>query len=151
IRLAQDPESQRQRAEAEAAEAAELGRLLLDGPPAPRFDLARLRDRLARLAASPFWSAFTPVANPSRLAGKRLAMPVHPDDPAHPARLLRRLESTAAGRWLLDRWAELRAAPEADAGWRPAERLCAVRLLGQEPADAVDDPTVQSIYLCSFV
>jgi hypothetical protein len=152
IRLAQDPESLRQRAEAEAAEAAEVGRRLLDGPPAPTFDLKRIGDRLARLAASPFWSAFTPVGDVSRLVGKRLAMPMHPDDPEHPARLLRQLESTGAGcRWLLDRWAELRAALEEGAGGRPAQRLAAVRLLGREPADAVDDPMVQAIYLCSFV
>jgi hypothetical protein len=38
-----------------------------------------------------------------------------------------------------------------DAGWSPDQRLCAVRLLGKEPADAVDDPMVQTIYLCAFV
>src|SRR5262249_27585543 len=70
----------------------------------------------------------------------------------HPARLLRRLEAAAAGcRWLLDRWAELRAAMVEGPCWRPAQRLGAVRLLGKEPVDAVDDPMVQSIYLCSFV
>jgi hypothetical protein len=151
IQLVQSEDGRRQREEAEAAEAAELGRRLLDGPPAPTFDLALLGDRLARLAASDLFGPVAPVGDPSRIAGKNLAMPMHPDDPEHPARLLRRLQSTAVGcRSLIDRWAELRAALEADA-WQPPARLAAVRLLGQEPADAVDDPLVRSIYLCSFV
>ena len=53
IRLAQSDDTRRQQAEAEEAEAAEIGRRLLDGPPAPSFDLDRLRDRLERLA----WNA----------------------------------------------------------------------------------------------
>ena len=47
IRLAQSDDTRRQQAEAQAAE---IGRRLLDGPPAPSFDLDRLRDRLERLA-----------------------------------------------------------------------------------------------------
>jgi hypothetical protein len=152
IRHAQSDEA-RQHPEAEAAaEAEQVGRRLLAGPPLPTYDLDRIQERLDRLYASEFWSQYTPVFDLSGLRGKRLARPVHPDDPDHPARLLRRLEATAAGcRWLLDRWAELHAALDGDAGWSPDERLRAVRLLGKEPADAVDDPMVQSIYLCAFV
>ena len=43
------------------------------------------------------------------------------DDPDDPARLIKALQSTGPGcRWLLDRWAELRAASKrANAGSRP--------------------------------
>jgi hypothetical protein len=150
IRIAQSEET-RQRAEAEAA-AEEVGERLLDGPPAPKFKIDKIAKRLAMMYASPFWSQYTPLVDINRLRGKRLVMPMHPDDPGHPQRLLRCLESSVAGcRWLLDRWSELRAALDGDSAWRPEERLRAVRLLGQEPVDAIDDPRVQSIYLCCFV
>jgi hypothetical protein len=97
LRLAQDEGVRRQHAEAEAADAAEVGRRLLAGPPLPAYDLDRIQERLDRLYASEFWSQYTPVFDLSGLRGKRLARPVHPDDPDHPARLLRRLEATAAG------------------------------------------------------
>jgi hypothetical protein len=88
------------------------------------------------------------------LGPNRIGMPSHPDDPDHPERLLRLLESSSAGcRWLLERWAELWLAlhGDGDAGWRPDQRLHAVRLLGKQPLDAIDDPMVQRIYLASFV
>jgi hypothetical protein len=114
----------------EQAEAEEVGKRLMAGQPAPVFD--------------------RPGAN-ELLAGKRLCMPMRPDDPNHPALLLRRMESTVAGcLWLVDRWSELRTALEAHSSWQQAERLAAVHLLGKEPADAVDVPMVQSIYLCCF-
>jgi hypothetical protein len=87
----------------------------------------------------------------SRSARNLLGKPIPPDDLGHPELLLRRLRSTAAGcNWLLDRWIELRAALEAEAGWGRDERICAVRLLAKLPADAIDDPTVRTIYLCCF-
>jgi hypothetical protein len=129
IRIAaEDEEARRQ---AEAVEAEDAGKRLMDGIPAPVFQRPGV-DLL--------------------LDGKRLHMPIPPDDPDHPAKLLYRLESTAAGcQWLRQRWLELRRSLEANAGWQPAERLCAVRLLSLEPVDAIDDPRVQTIYLCSFV
>jgi hypothetical protein len=151
-RLARDEDARRQRAEAQAVEAVEIGRRLLASPPLPTYDLDRIQERLDRLYASEFFSQHIPVFDLSGLRGKRLANPMHPDDPEHPARLLRSLESTAAGcAWLLDRWAELREALDNDVGWSPDQRLRAVRLLTREPADAVDDLPVQLIYLCSFV
>jgi hypothetical protein len=152
IRLAQSDDARRQQAEADAAEAAEVGQRLLDGPPAPKFKIDKIAKRLAMMYASPFWSQYTPLVDINRLRGKRLVMPVHPDDPEHPARLLRWLESSAAGcRSLLDRWAELRDALEAGPCWTAAQRLAAVRLLGLEPVDALEDPRVQAIYLACFV
>jgi hypothetical protein len=133
IALAQSSEA-RWEAEAEAAaEADRIGRLLVAGP---------------------YATVFTVRGDDEVPVRRRVGTPIHPDDPTHPARLLRQLESTAAGcRWLLDIWAGLRAKLEGgdDAYWQPAERLAAVHLLGKQPVDAADDPLVQWIYLCSFV
>ena len=129
---AQDDDA-RCRAEAEAAaEAVRIGRQLIDGPPVIPCLVSDLEEVLS---------------------GKRFRASMHPDDPAHPERLLRQLQSTAAGcRWLLERWAELWMAmqPYDGDGWRPEHRLLAVRLLGKQPVDAVDDPMVQRIYLGCF-
>jgi hypothetical protein len=111
-------------------------------------------DRIGRLlVAGPYATVFTVRGDDEVPVRRWVGTPIHPDDPAHPGRLLRHLESTAAGcRWLLDSWATLRAALEGgDACWQPAQRLAAVHLLGKQPVDAVDDPLVQCIYLCSFV
>jgi hypothetical protein len=70
------------------------------------------------------------------------------DDPDQPARLVHRLESTAAGcRWLLDRWAGLRALLDRGLAWQSPDKLKAIRLLGKQPLDAVDDPEVALIFL----
>jgi hypothetical protein len=70
------------------------------------------------------------------------------DDPDDPARLVLRLESTAAGcRWLLARWAELRALLERGLAWQAPDKLKAIRLLGKQPLDAVDEPEVATIFL----
>jgi hypothetical protein len=152
IRNAQSDDARRQQAADADADADEFGQRLLAGPPAPKFKIDKIARRLAMMYASPFWSQYTPLVDINRLRGKRLVMPVHPDDPGHPQRLLRHLESTDAGcRWLLDRWAELRRALEADPCWTADQRLAAVRLLGREPIDALDDPRVQAIYLDCFV
>jgi hypothetical protein len=74
------------------------------------------------------------------------------DDPDDPARLVLRLESTAAGcRWLLDRWAELRELLEQDLLWQSPDRLKAIRLLGKQPMDAADDADVTAIYMACWV
>ncbi len=155
IRLLQSPDYQKEQAEAAAAEAAKVGEQLLADPPPPKYNLAKIHARLVRLRRTEF-APFTPIFDlptaQAKLARKRFRMPIPPDDPAHPERLLRRLKSTAAGcEWLLDRWAELRAALEHYAGWQPEERLRAVRLLAKLPADAVNDPTVRSIYFSCVI
>jgi hypothetical protein len=74
------------------------------------------------------------------------------DDPDDPARLVLRLESTAAGcRWLLDRWAELHELLEQDLLWQSPDRLKAIRLLGKQPMDAADDADVTAIYMACWV
>ena len=73
------------------------------------------------------------------------------DDPNEPARIVNRLESTAIGcAWLLDRWGELRQRLENGGTWQPPDRLKAIRLLGRQPMDAVEDDRVMMIYLACW-
>jgi len=75
-----------------------------------------------------------------------------PDDPDAPARLIKQLEITGPGcRWLLDRWAELRARLEAGECWQSPEKLKAIRLLGRQPLDAADVREVTEIFLACNV
>ena len=67
--------------------------------------------------------------------------------PLSPQRLVLRLQATAGGcQWLLDRWAELRDVLDNAWNWHPADKLKAVRLLGRQPLDAVDDRKVLTIF-----
>jgi hypothetical protein len=75
-----------------------------------------------------------------------------PDDPDQPALLVRRLQSSAAGcQWMLDRWDELGGLVECELAWLPPDKLKAIRLLGMQPIDAVDDLDVARIFLACFV
>jgi hypothetical protein len=75
-----------------------------------------------------------------------------PGDPDQPARLVLRLESTAAGcRWLLARWNELAEVLEAGNGWTSPDRFRAIRLLGKQPLDAMVDREVLRIFLACHV
>ena len=75
-----------------------------------------------------------------------------PLDPDNPALLVKQLESTGPGcRWLLDRWAELRARLEAGESWQSPEKLKAVRLLGRQPLDAADVREVTELFLACYV
>ena len=72
------------------------------------------------------------------------------DDPDDPARLVNRLEATAAGcGWMLDRWAELKEVLEAGLLWQAPDRFKAVRLLGKQPLDSVTDWRIMTIYFAS--
>jgi hypothetical protein len=51
--------------------------------------------------------------------------------------------------WLLDRWAELRARLETGEVWTAPDQFKAIRLLGKQPLDAIDDPDVTLICLAS--
>jgi hypothetical protein len=80
------------------------------------------------------------------------AYPPPPDDavgPYLPARIVLRLESSAPGCvWLLDRWAELRAVLEHDGqAWQPADKFKAIRLLGHQLIDALDDRQIETVFL----
>ena len=67
----------------------------------------------------------------------------------HPETIVRRLESTAAGcRWLLDRWAQLRAKFERDGDLFAGGLVQAIRLHGWRPLDMKSD---QWEYTCDLV
>jgi hypothetical protein len=75
-----------------------------------------------------------------------------PHDADDPARLVKQLESNGAGcRWLLDRWADLRARLEPGQCWQSPDKLKAIRLLGRQPLDAPDVHEVAVIFLASYV
>jgi hypothetical protein len=81
---------------------------------------------------------------------KRVSWSEDPADPNSHALLVCRLERTVAGcRWLLDRWAELLARLEPGDVWAATDQFKAVRLLGKQPLDAVDDQEVTQIFLAS--
>jgi len=71
-------------------------------------------------------------------------------DPNDPAVLARQLESSAMGCcWMRDCWDELRAQLEPGKFWQSHDRLKAIRLLGRQPLDAVEDRQVAEIFVAS--
>ncbi len=63
-----------------------------------------------------------------------------------------RLESTFVGcEWLLREWAGLKAILDRGQAWLSSDKLKAVRLLGKQPFDAIDDRDVAMVFLASFV
>ena len=84
--------------------------------------------------------------------GPRTSFSESPDDPDQPALLVRRLQSNAAGcQWMLDRWAELGALVECELAWLAPDKLKAIRLLGMQPIDVIDDLDIARIFLASYV
>jgi hypothetical protein len=80
----------------------------------------------------------------------RISWSQDPADANNPALLVLRLQRTVAGcRWLLDRWTELRARLEPGEVWAAPDQFKAIRLLGKQPLDAVDDSDVTLICLAS--
>ena len=74
------------------------------------------------------------------------------DDPDRPADLLIRLQSTLAGcEWLLGQWAGLKAILDLGQPWLSSDKLKAVRLLGRQPFDALDNRDVATVFLASWV
>jgi hypothetical protein len=74
---------------------------------------------------------------------------LNPDDPAI---LVLRLKSTLEGcEWLLGEWAKLKKALDRGQSWISPDKLRAVRLLGKQPLDAIDDEDVAMVFLASFV
>ncbi len=107
-------------------------------PKSPIDRLAQLEGRLPRPAPA--------AAEPRRISDSG-----DPDDPDDPARLVVRLEALTLGcAWLLDRWGELKDLLEDGLSWQPHDRLKAVRMLGRQPLEAVDDKRVMSIYTCCW-
>jgi hypothetical protein len=84
--------------------------------------------------------------------GENLRISAYGDDEDQPMRLVHCLQATGAGcRWMLEKWASLRALLERGIAWLAPDKLKAVRLLGRHPIDAFDSPDVARVYLASFV
>ena len=122
-------------------------------PPAPTA-LADRADEVIALGRRLFWDPLGPLPLYPHLGNNlgrnfvRFSWSDEIDDPNEPARILNRLEGTAMGcAWMLDRWRELRSLLENGWTWQPPDRLRAIRLLGQQPMDAVEDNRVMTIYL----
>ena len=71
-------------------------------------------------------------------------------DPNDPAVLVRQLESSAMGCCQMrDCWEELRAQLAPGKFWQSHDRLKAIRLLGRQPLDAIEDRQVAEIFVAS--
>ena len=72
---------------------------------------------------------------------------VNPNDPAL---IVNQLESSKAGcEWLRDQWLELRRLLEPTQYWTGIHRLKAVRLLGRQPVDILEDDRVALIFFAA--
>jgi hypothetical protein len=115
--------------------------------------LAEQAEQVVAMGRRLFWDPIGPLCLYPHGAGpngeaQRVSYSGDPEDPDDPARLVVRLEAMALGcAWLLERWDELREILEAGLLWQPHDRLKAVRMLGRQPLEAVDDKRVMTIYL----
>ncbi len=74
------------------------------------------------------------------------------DDLDRPGLLVLRLQATLLGcEWLLGQWAALKAILDRGQPWLSSDKFKAVRLLGKQPFDAIDDRDVALVFLASFV
>jgi hypothetical protein len=74
------------------------------------------------------------------------------DDPDRPSTLILCLQSTLQGcEWLLAEWAKLKATLDQGQAWISSDKLKAVRLLGKQPFDAIDDRDVAMVFLAAYV
>jgi hypothetical protein len=74
------------------------------------------------------------------------------DDPDRPSAIILCLQSTLQGcEWLLAEWAKLKAFLDRGQPWISSDKLKAVRLLGKQPFDAIDDRDVAMVFLASYV
>ena len=65
------------------------------------------------------------------------------DDPDRPGVLVLSLQATLLGcEWMLGEWAKLKAIIDAGQSWLSSDKLKAVRLLGKQPFDAIDERDV---------
>jgi hypothetical protein len=71
-------------------------------------------------------------------------------EPNDPAVLVKKLESSEQRcDWLRSRWQDLLGLLETNQFWESHDRLKAVRLLGRQPVDAIDDQRVTEIFVAS--
>ena len=117
--------------------------------------ITAVMDEVLALGRRLFWDPFGPTSlYPQKVESdgmiRRRSWSSQIDDPDDPARLVNRLESTAAGcAWMLDQWAELREILEAGLVWQAPDRFKAIRLLGKQPLDAATDQSILRLYCAS--
>jgi len=86
----------------------------------------------------------------SRRRTRNSSSPAVVEETTGPAGLVERLESTAAGcRWLLERWAKLRACFEPGRRWTSKHSFWMLRLMGRHPRDVLESSEVADIFLAS--
>ncbi len=120
-------------AQREADEVLHLGEQLFHDPRGP-------------LALFPHEHGTGPATNEAK-PPRRVSKARRAAEPLSPQRLVLRLQSTVGGcQWLLDRWAELKEILDLEWAWHAPDKLKAVRLLGRQPIDAVDDRDVLMIF-----
>jgi hypothetical protein len=145
----------------ERADRAELARQAGIIRAAPAEEASRQQEEAATLGRRLFWDRRGPMLlyphfplRDQLLAEKkpRTSFSGLAEDPDDPARLVLRLESTAAGcQWMLDGWAELRAILDEGLAWQPPDKLKAIRLLGRQPIEAVEDDDIAILFLACYV
>jgi len=86
----------------------------------------------------------------SRRSTRDSSSPAVVDGTTDPAWLVERLESTAAGcRWLLERWAEIRACFEPGTRWISRNSFKMLRLMGRRWRDVLESSEVAEVFLAS--
>ncbi len=118
--------------------------------------LAQQAEEVVALGRRLYWDRVGPLClyphtAPATGEPQRVSDSGDPNDPDDPGRIVVRLEAMTLGcAWLLDRWGELRDILEDGLLWQPSDRLKAIRMLGRQPLEAVDDRRVRAIYLCCW-
>jgi hypothetical protein len=111
-------------------------------------------DEVMVLARRLFWDPRGPIAlypqfKPSIGDPMRVSWSQDIEDPDEPARLVNRLENSLLGcAWMLDRWGDLRDLIEDGHQWQSPDRFMAIRLLGKQPIEPIEDEQVKAVYLC---
>ena len=86
------------------------------------------------------------------LTRPRTSWDENPDDPDHPAILVRRLSATVAGcQWLIKSWNKLRDILKLGLGLQSHEKLKMLRLMGHQPINVVGEPEVARVFLACHV
>jgi hypothetical protein len=107
-------------------------------------------DRLGPLTFYPTGCEYDEMDNDIRFKSTSFDDEEHDLD--RPGVLVLRLQSTFQGcEWLLGQWAALKAILDRGQPWLPSDKLKAVRLLGRQPFDVIDDSDVAIVFLASFV
>jgi hypothetical protein len=105
-----------------------------------------------RLGPLPFYPTGCDYDDTDDVRFKTTSFDDEEDDLDRPGLLVLRLQATLLGcEWLLGQWAALKAILDRGQPWLSSDKLKAVRLLGKQPFDVIDDRDVALVFLASFV